>query len=192
LRFRPLFFSPGFECPAVDTFEHHLSFIGTAHTDRFAITTLIARSLPAHVRFYRYLYLQAPWVFYAYRLTNASFRHAQPGDFRYQPLSRVEVQKVFFGSRAILDVEHPRQTGLTIRTLETLGASRKLVTTNARVRGYDFFQPENICVIERRTAKIPESFLETPYRPLAPVVYRKYSLAGWLDDVLGGSAVESN
>lgn len=187
LRFRPLFFSPGFENQGRATFDHHLSFIGTAHTDRYAITARIAGALPSHLRFYRYLYLQAPWVYYAYSMTNSSFRGARLEDFHFRPLSRSDVQQVFFSSRAVLDIEHPRQTGLTIRTLETLGAARKLVTTNLRIQEYDFYQPENVCLIERHTAKVPVSFLETPYRPLDPILYRKYSLSGWMDEVLAGT-----
>ena len=184
LRFRPLFFSPEFERGADKDFDHHLSFVGTAHTDRFATISRISSSLKPCYRFYWYLYLQAPWVYYAYWVTNPSFRRAKIGDFHFIPLTRGEVQKVFFGSRAILDVEHPRQTGLTIRTLETMGASRKLITTNSRVREYDFFLPENVCVIDRHDVRIPDSFLEAPYRPIDPRIYKKYSLAGWIDEIL--------
>lgn len=185
LRFRPLFFSPGFslqrkEAPPA----YHLSFIGTAHTDRFAITSAIARNLPPGLRFYRYLYLQAPWVFYFHRCFNRAFRDARRRDFEFAPLPRATVQRVFFQSGAILDIEHPKQTGLTIRTLETLGAARKLVTTNRHVRDYDFFLDENIWVIDRRAPLVPETFLQTEYRPIAPELYRKYSLAGWMDEVL--------
>lgn len=185
LRFRPLFFSSSFECPTRgDNFEYHLSFIGTVHTDRFEIVRRIAAGLPPHLRFFRYLYLQAPWVYYGLRLVNPHFRGARREDFKFASLDRQAVRAVFFGSRAILDIEHPRQTGLTIRTLETVGASRKLVTTNTRVREYDFYRPENVCIIRRDAAKVPEDFLEQPYSPLAPVLYHRYSIAGWMDEVL--------
>ncbi|HEV2990116.1 MAG TPA: hypothetical protein VG759_16860 [Candidatus Angelobacter sp.] len=186
LKFRPLFFSPGFEQQAGEDYDYDLSFIGTAHTDRYEIISRVAGLLKPHHRFYRYLYLQAPWVYYAFWITNASFHQAKIGDFHFNPLASSEVQRVFFASRAILDIEHPKQTGLTIRTLETLGASRKLITTNIRVREYDFFTPGNICVIDRRSPIIPSAFLETAYQPIDPKLYRKYSLAGWLDEILSG------
>lgn len=94
------------------------------------------------------------------------------------------MQRVFFDSRTILDIEHPAQTGLTMRTFETLGASKKLVTTNAQVRDYDFFDPSNILVIDRKSPpRIPESFLETAYVPAHADIYSKYSLQGWIKDV---------
>lgn len=74
--------------------------------------------------------------------------------------------------------------GLTMRTFETLGASKKLVTTNAQVRDYDFFDPSNILVIDRKLPpRIPDSFLETAYVPARADIYAKYSLQGWIKDV---------
>jgi hypothetical protein len=186
LGFRPLFFAEDPDQPRTGAFEHHLSFIGTCHSDRYAIVSSVKRTLKPGLGFYRYLYLQAPWVFHVYRWTNPAFRQAKIADFHFDALPRQVVQEVFRKSRAILDIEHPKQTGLTIRTIQTLGASRKLVTTNGRVREYDFFDPANVCVIDRKAAKIPDGFLETPYRPVDPSVLRKYSLDGWLGEILDG------
>jgi hypothetical protein len=185
LKFRPLFFSCDFQAGAdEETWDYHLSFIGTIHTDRYKLVSRIAGGLPAHLRFYRYLYLQAPWVFHSMRIVNPAFRGARREEFQFVPLDRGAVRNVFFRSRAILDIEHPRQTGLTIRTLETIGASRKLVTTNARVRAYDFYRPENICVLDRTAAAVPVEFLQQPYQPIASALYYRYSLSGWMDEVL--------
>lgn len=188
LRFRPLFFSRDFQSTECGDVMHHLSFVGTAHTDRYAIVRRIADRLPDRVRFYRYLYLQAPWVYHVLRSTSSHFRGARREDFRFVPLDRAAVRRAFFESRAVLDIEHPRQSGLTIRTLETLGAGRKLVTTNARVSEYDFYRADNVRVIQRSSAEVPVDFLDEPYVPLAPHIYRKYSLAGWMDEVIGASS----
>lgn len=185
LKFRPLFFAPGFECEPSNAFDYHLSFIGTCHSDRFSIVSRLANSLESKVRFYRYLYLQAPWVFYVYRIINPAFRNARITDFQYVPLKRESVQAAFFRSLAVLDIEHPKQDGLTIRTFESFGSSRKLVTTNSHVRQYDFYRPGNICIIDRQTAKIPKGFLETPYEPASDSILMKYSIKGWIDDVIG-------
>jgi hypothetical protein len=184
LKFRPLFFAPGFGVPLHADIDYDLSFIGTAHTDRYPIICNLKDSLRSNVRFYRYLYLQARWVFYAYRYGNREFKGAKIGEFRFSPLAIGDVQNVFSRSRAILDIEHPRQRGLTMRTVETIGASRKLVTTNSSIREYDFYSKENVCIIERRNTKTSEEFFDTPYRPIERSVYKKYSLMGWVDEVL--------
>lgn len=185
---RPLFFGPRFELAPQDTFKHHISFVGTAHTDRFAVVDRLRRSLPAGLNAHWYLYLQARWVFHWYKLTQPGFNSARLDDFQFQPLSKPALSKVFADSRAVLDIEHPLQRGLTMRTFETLGAHKKLVSTNPDVREYDFYDARNICVIDREAPRLPEGFLESPSVPLPSTLYRKYSLAGWLDDVLGPEA----
>jgi len=185
MKFRPLFFSPGFTRSATEDFQYHLSFVGTAHSDRYRMVSNVEAALPKHVKCYWYLYLQAPWVFWAHKIGNPAFRGAAMQNFRFNPLPKVELQRVFFNSLAILDIEHPRQTGLTMRTFETMGANKKLITTNQHVREYDFFNAQNILVIDRHSINIiPQSFLESPYVPLSADLYYKYSVAGWLDDFL--------
>jgi hypothetical protein len=185
MNFRPLFFSPGFIPDTQISPQYQLSFVGTAHSDRYAIVSNVVEALPKQTTCYWYLYLQAPWVFWAHKLGNPAYRRASMSDFRFKPLSKAAVQSILLDSLAILDIEHPGQTGLTMRTFETIGAGKKLVTTNALVKESDFFKPENILVIDRdRVPKIPDSFLHTAYEPLSAAVYQKYSLAGWLDEVL--------
>jgi hypothetical protein len=135
------------------------------------------------------LYLQARWVYYAYRCSNPGFKGAKISEFHFSPLAREEVQGVFSRSKAILDVEHPRQTGLTMRTIETIGAARKLVTTNVSVRTYDFYLEDNIFIIDRRNPWVSEEFFDKPYRAIERSIYRRYSLIGWMDDVLGAHGV---
>jgi hypothetical protein len=190
MQLRPLFFVPGFERAPDDKAEFDISFVGTAHTDRYQVVASVERNLPPSIRRYWYLYLQAAWVFTAYKLTNPALRGASKGEFHFDPLTKAAVQDIFFRSRAILDIEHPRQSGLTMRTFETIGASKKLVTTNARIQNYDFFDPQNICVIDRADSRVPADFLESPYRPVAPALYAKYSIAGWLDEILGGISLD--
>ena len=74
-----------------------------------------------------------------------------------------------------------------MRTLETVGAQKKLVTTNARVQEEDFYDRSNIHVIERKSARVDADFLSQPYEPLPEELRARYSLAGWMDEILSGS-----
>ena len=189
LQLRPLFFSPGFESSSSDEHDIDISFIGTAHTDRAKIVGDVDRSLPSDINRYWYLYLQAPWVFTAYKVTNPTFRRAKINQFSFDPLARDTVRSVFARSKAVLDIEHPKQIGLTMRTFETFGSSKKLLTTNKRVHNCDFYNPANILVLDRADAKVPREFLLSPYVQPDPELYRKYSLVGWADEVLGSKTV---
>lgn len=119
-----MFFTSGFEKQQRINFVYDISFIGTAHTDRYSVVSAIDKKLPVGAKKFWYLYLQAKWVYWFYRFTNSGFRQSSITDFEFDSISKVEVQSVFDQSKVILDIEHPKQTGLTIRTLETLGAKK--------------------------------------------------------------------
>ncbi|MDQ0649988.1 hypothetical protein [Pseudomonas cedrina] len=184
LNFRPLFFSRGFEVTAPEQITFDISFIGTAHTDRYQVLTKVDKALGPAIKKYWYLFLQAKWVYLTYKLTNKGFKEASVSDFKFDPLDKRTVQQIFFASKMILDIEHPQQTGLTMRSLETLGAKKKLITTNTAVREYDFFSDTNICVIDRRAPSIPADFLTSEYVDVPTEVYQRYRLEGWLDEIL--------
>lgn len=184
INFRPLFFSPGFETVQQFDSKYDISFVGTAHTDRYAVVSAVLQSLDCKVKYFWYLFLQAKWVFYIYKICNPAFRKAKISDFNFMPLSKAAVQEVFSSSRIILDIEHPLQSGLTMRTLETFGSRKKLITTNSDVASYDFFCSDNICVIDRKSPMIPVDFLSKGYEDVAPEIYQKYRLEGWLDEIL--------
>jgi len=190
MNFRPLYFSPGFEYKPINNPKYQLSFIGTAHSDRFPIISNLVKALPKETNCFWYLYLQATWVFWFQKLTNPSFRYASVSDFNFDPMPKKEVQDVFFDSLAILDIEHPNQTGLTMRTFEAMGARKKLVTTNALIKETDFYNPNNILVIERgRFPKVPENFFNDPYIAHADSIQLKYSIKGWLQDVVYSTSI---
>lgn len=185
LHFRPLFFSSGFERTPSDILEWDISFIGTAHTDRYSVVSKITRTLDPEIRTFWYLFLQAKWVYWVYRSTSFALRNSKISEFKFDSLGKSFVQDVFNKSKSILDIEHPNQTGLTMRTLETVGAKKKLVTTNSQVKNYDFYNESNICIINRASPVLPEDFLSTPYVDLNVAIYKKYSLQGWMDEILG-------
>lgn len=184
INFRPLFFSSGFEKLQQKDFSYDISFIGTAHTDRYSVISAVNKGLPVGARKFWYLYLQAKWVYWIYFFTNSGFRKSRISDFEFNSISKTKVQSVFDQSKVILDIEHPKQIGLTIRTLETLGARKKLITTNSSVKAYDFYNENNICVVDRRNPIIPQRFFETPYQDVNSEIFNRYRLEGWMDEII--------
>jgi hypothetical protein len=188
INYRPLFYSKGFKKSINDAPKYKLSFIGTAHSDRFKIVSNLASAISSDEAFYRYLYLQAPWVYWINKIGNKSFKDASIKEFYFKPLPKKEVQNIFFESLAVLDIEHPRQRGLTMRTFEAMGAEKKIITTNGNVRDTDFYNPNNILIIERKKCpSIPDSFLNTPYVPLSGDISENYSLASWVKQIFYNS-----
>lgn len=185
LQLRPLFYGSQFT-PTCESapFLYDLSFIGTVHSDRYAVFDRLRSCLSPSLSTYWYLYLQAPWVFYLYRFSKPGMRRSRFDEFKFAPLAMSSVNRIFRASRAVLDISHPRQSGLTMRTFETLGSCKKLITTNEAVRDYDFYDDRNIAVIDRRDPFVSPDFLYTRYSSVNSYILSRYSVAGWLDDVL--------
>lgn len=184
MKFRPLFFSPGFDKPNSDSHTYDLSFIGTVHSDRYRIVHLLIKQLPPEKRVYIYLYLQAPWMYDLRRIFTNTLSGANRNSFKFSPLSKDVVQEVFFASRSILDIEHPGQRGATMRTFEAIGSHRKLITTNVALQDYDFYNPRNILIIDRYAPKLDSDFLNTSYEPLPEEIRSRYSIKAWVQDVI--------
>ena len=72
-----------------------------------------------------------------------------------------------------------------MRTIEMIGMHKKLITTNQAIKKYDFYNPDNIAVIDRNDIAIPEGFLDKPYSEIEDAIYNRYSLESWIIDVLG-------
>jgi hypothetical protein len=183
LNFRPLFFTDGFDRPAGTTCTYDLSFIGTVHSDRYRIVHALLEQLPPDTRTFVYFYLQAPWMYDLRRFFTNTVDGAKREDFCFVPLSKEVVQATFLSSRAVFDIEHVKQRGATMRTMEALGSKRKLVTTNKTLCDYDFYNPLNIEIVDRREPRLNLHFLQTPYQEVAEEIRQKYSIRQWIREV---------
>ncbi len=186
MQLRPLFFSQESQLSqgGQPSYKYDVSFVGTAHSDRYAVINRLRDNLPTDVVGYWYLYLQSEWIYHVYKTMRSDMGSSSKLDFRFDPLPRTSLQAIFMASRSSIDIEHPLQRGLTMRTFETLGMRRKLITTNSLISEYDFFSSDNICVIDRRNPVIPKSFFESPFQDISPDLRYKYSISGWLDQLL--------
>lgn len=183
--FRPLFFADAFREVAAGNADYNLSFCGTIHSDRYPILEKIRKSLEANKKkFYGYYYFQSYMAYFYHKILVNGYKNSKMSEFKFNQLCSADVNKINQKSKAILDIQHPNQIGLTMRTIESIGSKRKLVTTNPDIVNYDFYNPNNICVIDRNNPQIDEDFLNSEYENLPSALYEKYSLRQWVIDVL--------
>ena len=184
LRYRPLFFLDEYNnLPTLEQ-DIDLLFFGTAHGDRYPVLRRLARSLPAGIRFEMVLYFPSKAIYGIRRVLDPRLWSASRDEFIFTPLSRAEIRRLVARTRAVVDIERPIQTGFTMRSVETLGAGRKLVTTNPSVLKADFYNPDNMVVIDRQRPAIPARLFERPYVAPPTDIMRRYSLSGWVGEVL--------
>lgn len=167
-----------------DDYVYDIAFYGTMYADRFAIIHDLDRyCLDNKRKFYRFCYLRGKFMKFFYFLTNKGFRKLGSKAISYTPKSSSEIAEIISSSKSILDINDPLQEGLTLRTLETLSMGKKMITTNSDIKNYDFYNPNNICVISRTSIDIPRSFFEDEYENIDSGILEKYTAKGWVRDV---------
>jgi len=187
LEYRPLFYLDEYtRLPEVEK-DIDLFFFGTVHSDRYKVLSQLERALPPGIRVKKILYFPSRLVYWARRVFDPSFWGASKSEFIFKPVAKAELRALLARSRAVIDIERPIQSGLTMRTLETVGAHKKLLTTNPFAQRSDIYKASNVLVIDRAGMKIPKGFFDTDFERLGASMEKKYSLDGWLDEVLPAS-----
>lgn len=89
-------------------------------------------------------------------------------------------------AKVVIELNYYTQKGLTLRTFECLASETKLITENKDIINYDFYNPKNIFVIDSidDIEKIPKSFFELPYEKVDKKVIDRYSIEGFVKEVL--------
>ena len=184
INFRPLFFSKEYEeiNDIHNGFEYETMFVGTAHTDRYIISEKVKSWCEKNkYRSYTFYYSPSKSVFYFKKRFDKTFKTFDINKITFKSLQHSEIIKLYKKSKAVLDINHPFQTGLTMRTFEALGAGRKLITTNPYVKEYPFYNPQNILVIDRKNVILNKDFFETDFVKMDIESLHKMSLDGWID-----------
>jgi len=179
LEFCPLFYIDAYSNSINVNAKYDISFIGTAHSDRCLLVKNVISAIGNNKSFV-YFYQFNRFMFFFYKLFSDRFEGVSIDEISFIALSRDNVVNVIKSSKMIIDINHPKQQGLTMRTIEVLGAKRKLITTNYHVKDYDFYNECNILVIDRQNPIIPLDFVYSSYSEIPVHIYDKYSIENWL------------
>ena len=164
--------------------EIDLLFIGTVHSDRWLFLKEIKKQAENHnFKVFYYLYIQSPIIFFVRKIFDKRLSSLPFKDIRFHSMPRKDVVELMKNTRAVVDIQHPKQTGLTMRTIEIIGARIKLITTNSTIKEYDCYSENNIAIIDRKSPILDFDFWTTDYVELLDDIYDKYSIDGWIKDV---------
>ncbi len=183
ITFRPLFFLDEYaKIKESKPKSPKLLFIGTAHSDRYIISQNISKWCSSKkISFTNYYFIPSIFVFLFKYLFDKTFSSFNIKSLSFKPLYLDQVLNKYIESTIILDINHPNQTGLTMRTFEALGSGRKLITTNKNIMNYPFYNPNNILVIGRDQFNFPEEFFKLNYLNYDDTFYYEMSIKGWLE-----------
>ncbi len=184
LKFRPLFYLDFYQDVDISSkaeIQNDLLFLGTAHSDRYRISNNIVDWCNKNsIRAYCYYYMQGRLVYFYKKLFDKTFKEFDYKKLSFESLKAKDLFHLYQSSKVILDINHPGQKGLTMRTFETVGARRKMITTNSEIRKYKFYDPNNIFIIDRENIVLNKEFFESEYKDIDVALYERMSLKGWL------------
>ncbi|MCA5918297.1 hypothetical protein LES60_05735 [Pectobacterium brasiliense] len=179
--FLPLFYSNQYteitrskEKPVYD-----MCFIGTIHSQRMRLVNKVIKVSNATNPFV-YFYCPSIFVFFYKKYISKELSDVDLKQVSFIPMSSEHVLDIIRKSKCIVDIPHSAQRGLTMRTIEMLGAGKKIITTNEHIKNYDFFLKDNVYVLSDENNDELKGFLSKDYCDLSFDIYYKYSLRSWL------------
>ena len=190
LNFLPLYYYEEYlpkdsKDPNAAEFKYDVSFIGTGHADRVKIVKEVMQQCKtAGKKTFDYIFIPHPIVFWLNKIKNRGFKGVSIHDIKFEMMSFEKLYSTYADSRCVVDVENPGRHGLTMRSIEIIGLKRKFITTNQDIVNYDFYNPNNILVIDRNHPVVDMKFFDKPYEMLPSEIYEKYSLKHWILEVL--------
>lgn len=184
INFRPLFFLDGYKYIKNSSplqSKYNLLFLGTAHSDRYKISsTLVDYCNQNGLTSFCYYYMHGRLVYLYKKIFDYSFKEFDYKKLSFKSLTTKQILELYKDSDVILDINHPGQKGLTMRTFESIGAGKKMITTNNEIKKYSFYNASNIFVIDREKIQLSKSFFETNYVDISEETYKRMSIEGWL------------
>lgn len=185
LALKHLFYVPAFyPLGTAEARWHEVAFIGTLHSGRYRF---VKRILDAFASSFTYFYAQAHWYFRIKRLTDPRFRAVDPADVRFEKLDRATVAEVFRNSLAVLDMQHDKQEGLTMRSFEVIASGAYLVTANAAAEAGPLGATGRVLTMpaepsEADVRELADRLHRLPVPTSAPDGFEQYSVDAWVGD----------
>ena len=103
--------------------------------------------------------------------------------FSVKKISHKKLPEYYKNSRVLLDLTRENQYGLSFRIFEAMAMEKKIITDNEMIKNYDFYNPNNILVLDETCSNLNLSFFESPYEKIPEDVYYKYTLENWTNKV---------
>ena len=119
-----------------------------------------------------------------YFMKDPVYVKAQHDEITHKSLDLSTTYAIYKDSKVVADYTFPGQTGFTMRTIECLGNHCKLITNNKYIELADFYNKNNIFVYDINQFEIPADFIYSPFMSIPQEIMQKYSLQGWIDEVL--------
>lgn len=181
----PLFFTENFDIPDDDIdILYDVCCIASLNKYRYSIVKRIVETNPT-IKFKIVLYIDKK-LYKVKRKTDPFFRELNTDWISFNLLSEQDIIQLYKHSKAILDITYKRQNGLSMRTIESIGLKKKLITNNQNIKTYNFYNQNNVFLYNDsdNMYDIDSSWINKEYI-YSDVIREDYSLHSWLIKVIG-------
>ncbi|WP_261510069.1 glycosyltransferase family protein [Chryseobacterium paludis] len=103
--------------------------------------------------------------------------------FSIKKICHKDLPSYYKNSKALLDLTRENQHGLSFRVFEAMALEKKIITDNSIIKDYDFYNPNNILVLDETCSNLTKSFFDQPYQKIPDEIYNYYMLDKWVDRV---------
>lgn len=103
--------------------------------------------------------------------------------FQFERIPHSKLPQYYQSTKVILDLMRHNQYGLSFRVFEAMALEKKIITDNEKIKEYDFYNPNNILILNEKLDNISIEFFQTPYEKLPQNVYQKYTIDEWVNRV---------
>ncbi len=175
--FRPMFFNDNMACQFGGAKQYDLLLLASFKQSRYDFLKKLLKTYPQYnikaiLRCSPLTFLRAP----------ESLKYWKYFKFKSVPYDRM--MRYLHDARACIELPNPGQSAITTRPVEAMWAEIKIVTTSQSISNYDFFDKNNILIINSDNPLISEQWLEKDFVPIPKEIINKYSLTSFVKDLL--------
>lgn len=91
-----------------------------------------------------------------------------------------EVVSLVAKSRCIIDIPKKGQAGITMRVLESIFYSKKLITTDSDIKSYEFYNKKNIFIWGEDDVEGIVDFINSDFVAVSEAIKNRYLFGEWL------------
>lgn len=177
IKFRPFFFSEKYESNINDR-KYDISCILSFSEDRIIFLNKFFNACSGLQK--KYVLIKGSLLL---RLLNKSEIGNLGQYISNKGVNYNQMMEILQESKCIVDIQHPKQEGLTTRAFEALATRTKIITTNTNIMGYDFYNPQNIAVVSHDNPVVDTCWLNESYKDVDLDILNKYTLSTFISDI---------
>lgn len=179
-KLRPLFYIFT-QTPSV--YKYDVSFVGNPHSERKKMIKKLRDYCIKHSISYKFVLPVGYTEYLKACFFNRGYYSSCQDIITQKPIPYKKYLEITKTSRVIIDLHHPNQSGLTIRTIEALASGSKVITTNKHIIEYNNIPSSMYYLLSDIEEDSIIDFIKRPVTGFKLDPY--YSIESFLEEVTG-------